>query len=262
MDNVVIRGYGHVHNEERTLDDFRVAPTLKEFIKRVAPSYPEFTFDVIGSGRVDVSDFAEELGTIKVDIRGRGLSFEDVLELHSPKMVDKRNQKTRTASMDSAVKVFARYFKSTPMEKVLWDRLQKIAWRETRLAQNADAEIINLLRSRVLDVVKAGSERVGTLRELLEVSQDQQEQLLNLIARAAYVDTDSFMEEHTLIAKTPKGYARLVDDAVAFSDAVPEELKQPVALLKIAKSEEYIEGVGVLRNLPFPTYVCKNPPSV
>tara|TARA_R110001632_G_scaffold4275_2_gene18146 strand:- start:240 stop:752 length:513 start_codon:yes stop_codon:yes gene_type:complete len=91
---------------------------LYNFIDRVAHAFPKLTFRVWDARRVDVFDVYErQVGTVKLDFIGEYNRV--VLELCSPRMTDKRGRKAKTADLNKAVKMFAKYFRSNTDEELV-----------------------------------------------------------------------------------------------------------------------------------------------
>lgn len=241
---------------------------LYNFIDRVAHAFPKLTFRVWGPRRVDVFDVYEhQVGTVKLDFIGEYNRM--VLELWSPRMVDKRNRKAKTADLSKAVKMFAKYFRSNTDEELMntySSNLGNVAehtYNQTlrRLRNAMDEPLYNFFQT-------ATQEKRQELYSLLALPEDK----LSAIEAEAlqYFDHCTLlnMSECAVLLKTPTGYLvkrstpeGIVDAPVERVEEVPSEYRAQIGLLKLASHREFIPNVGIKLSdstVAVESYLCVN----
>jgi hypothetical protein len=241
---------------------------LYNFLGRVAHAFPNLTFEGGGARRVDVTDvYGHQVGTVKVDFIGQYNRM--VLELWSPRMTDKRGRKAKTADLNKAVKMFAKYFRPHTEEEVM--RI----WHE-RLggeARNAYAHAINSLRG-VMDEPLCNFFQTATrqkryeLYSMLALPEAElsaiETEALQYFDRCTLLD----MSKCAVLLKTPTGYLvkrstreGIVPAPVERVKEVPLEYRAQVGLLKLASHREFIPNVGIklaAAGVAVESYLCVN----
>ena len=241
---------------------------LYNFIDRVAHAFPKLTFEVWGARRVDVTDvYGHQVGRVNLDFIGEYNRV--VLELWSPRMVDKRNRKAKTADLSKAVKMFAKYFRPSTSKELMDTYSNRF--------RNVTGHAYNQTLGKLRDVMEeplynffqtATQERRQELYSLLALPEDK---LSAIEAQALqYFDHCTLlnMSECAVILKTPTGYLvkrstpeGIVNAPVERVEEVPPEYRAQVGLLKLASHREFIPNVGIKLSdstVAVESYLCVN----
>lgn len=241
---------------------------LYNFIDRVAHAFPNLTFEVWHARRVDVSDvYGHEVGRVEIDFIGQYNRM--VLKLSSPRMTDKRGRKAKTADLNKAVKMFAKYFRSNTDEELMgtyFNRFRNVtghAYNQTlgKLRNVMEEPLYNFFQTSI-------REKRYELYSLLALPEDK---LSAIEAQALqYFDHCTLlnMSECAVLLKTPTGYLvkrstpeGIVDAPVERVEEVPPEYRAQVGLLKLASHREFIPNVGVKLSdstVAVESYLCVN----
>ena len=241
---------------------------LYNFIDRVAHAFPKLSFRVWGARRVDVSDvYGHEVGRVEIDFIGYANRM--VLELWSPRMVDKRGRKAKTADLNKAVKMFAKYFRSNTDEELM----ETYSGRLDRSTSNSYEWSLESLRG-VLDEPLYNFFQTATRQkryELYSMLALPEEQLSAIETEALqYFDHCTLLDMSAcaVLLKTPTGYLikRSTPEGIAAAPVervkeVPSEYRAQIGLLKLASHREFIPNVGIKLATPraaVESYLCVN----
>ena len=242
---------------------------LYNFIDRVAHAFPKLTFTVWGSRRVDVSDVYEhQVGRVTLDFIGPNYN-RVVLELRSPRMTDKRNRKAKTADLNKAVKMFAKYFRSNTDEELMETYLGKLDREATGSYDRALGKLRGVMDEPLYNFFQTATQQKRyELYSMLALPEAQ----LSAIETEAlqYFDHCSLfdMSECAVLLKTPTGYLvkRSTPEGAAAArvervEEVPSEYRAQIGLLKLASHREFIPNVGIKLAAPrvaVESYLCVN----
>jgi hypothetical protein len=241
---------------------------LYNFIDRVAHAFPNLTFEVWHARRVDVSDvYGHEVGRVEIDFIGQYNRM--VLKLSSPRMTDKRGRKAKTADLNKAVKMFAKYFRSNTDEELMGTYFNRFRNVTGHAYNQTLGKLRNVMEEPLYNFFQTSTrEKRYELYSLLALPEDK---LSAIEAQALqYFDHCTLlnMSECAVLLKTPTGYLvkrstpeGIVDAPVERVEEVPPEYRAQVGLLKLASHREFIPNVGVKLSdstVAVESYLCVN----
>lgn len=235
-------------------------PRLETFVLRVVPAFKDLQFTLFGSQRVQVSDEGTKLGNIYSDVRGQ--YHTRVLRLRSPRMKDKRNHETATENIDTAVKMFSKYFTPDSNEQVVDHCFNALSSTLNSEHHVTETKLQESLSQAVLNFFHTGNDTERTvLYHMLALPNETKERIEDLVLK--YKDSYGFLahEDATVIVKRKDKY--LVKPAcgsppVEVFDEVPPQYRRQIGLLKLAQPCEVIPDVGVKISNGRDAYLCKN----
>ena len=241
---------------------------LYNFIDRVAHAFPKLTFRVWNARRVDVSDvYGHEVGRVEIDFIG--YTNRMVLELWSPRMTDKRGRKAKTADLNKAVKMFAKYFRSNTDEELMETYFGRLDRVTTDSYEHSLGKLRTVMEEPLYNFFQtATGERRYELYSMLALPEAQisaiETEALQYFDHCTLLD----MSECAVLLKTPTGYLvkRSTPEGVAAArvervEEVPSEYRAQIGLLKLASHREFIPNVGIKLarpTVPIESYLCIN----
>jgi len=241
---------------------------LYNFIDRVAHAFPKLTFEVWGARRVDVTDvYGHQVGKVEIDFIGQYNRM--VLELWSPRMVDKRNARAKTADLNKAVKMFAKYFKSNTDEELMETYSSRLDRVFRGLKDRSEQSLRCVMEEHLYRFFQTSArEKRYELYSLLALSEEQLNDIEDRAVEYFELTSDLLTFGCAVILKTPTGYLVTRSVAKDFDSAkverveeVPPEYRAQIGLLKLASYKEFIPKVGIkLASSPetVESYLCVN----
>mgnify|MGYP003632886786 FL=1 len=241
---------------------------LYNFIDRVAHAFPKLTFTVWHARRVDVSDvYGHEVGRVEIDFIG--YTNRMVLELWSPRMTDKRGRKAKTADLNKAVKMFAKYFRSNTDEELVETYSGYLDSQATDSYDRSLGKLRKVMEEPLYNFFQTATrQKRYELYSMLALPEAQlsaiETEALQYFDHCTLVD----MSECAVLLKTPTGYLvkRSTPEGVAAArvervEEVPSEYRAQIGLLKLAPHREFIPNVGIKLARPtiaIESYLCVN----
>ena len=261
-----------MHNDKQVFGvaaaDQLIHELLYNFIDRVAHAFPKLNFKVWNARRVDVSDvYGHQVGRVEIDFIGYNNRM--VLELGSPRMVDKRNRKTKTADLSKAVKIFAKYFRLNTDEELMETYFGRLDRVTTDSYEHSLGKLRTVMEEPLYNFFQtATGERRYELYSMLALPEAQisaiETEALQYFDHCTLLD----MSECAVLLKTPTGYLikrstpkGTVAARVERVEEVPSEYRAQIGLLKLASHREFIPNVGIKLARPtiaIESYLCVN----
>jgi len=241
---------------------------IRDFLNRVAQAFPKLTFEVYDISRVDVTDhYGATLGRVEVDFIGRNNRM--VLWLWSPRMEDLRSNRTKTADLSKAVKLFAKYFRSDTDEELVHGRIDKLDNLTKGVYKRSLESLRGVLEEPLYNFFQtADQDQRYKMYSMLALPEEQlsaiETEALKYFESCALLDTS----ECAVILKTSTGYLvkRSTPEGIAAApverlEEVPSEYRAQIGLLKLASHRAFIPNIGIKLVQPqtaVESYLCIN----
>lgn len=216
---------------------------LVEFLTRVAPAYPDLTFNAYTGSVAVVDEVGALIGEVSTSHRYTQLCTETVLVLYS----GKAPHPIKTKSVTKAVKDFAKYF-SAPTPHDLVNTARKRATARLGNAKiKASLAVRAVLGDAFLSLCDTGGLDSAVHALAAWIPADATEKINDCVVEfESAKEVDGLLGEFTVIVAGAGRYIIAYPNGTMDTVAeVPPEFRKAVGMLKLASPMQYVPNMGI-----------------